>query len=60
MNPAEIYDALAALAAKPYDPVEFPFEFAAATDNNPGTLAKLGVDAVGAHNISLSESSLLH
>ena len=41
MNPAEIYDALAALAAKPYDPVEFPFEFAAATDNNPGTIAKL-------------------
>lgn len=41
MNPAEIYDALAALAAKPYDPVEFPFEFAAATDNNPATIAKL-------------------
>ena len=41
MNPAEIYDALAALATKPYDPVEFPFEFAAATDNNPGTIAKL-------------------
>ena len=41
MNPAEIYDALAALAAKSYDPVEFPFEFAAATDNNPGTIAKL-------------------
>lgn len=38
MNPAEIYDAL---AAKPYDPVAFPFEFAAATDNNPGTIAKL-------------------
>jgi SAM-dependent methyltransferase len=41
MNPAEIYDALAALAAKAYDPVEFPFEFAAATDNNPATIAKL-------------------
>lgn len=41
MNPAEISDALAALAAKPYDPVEFPFEFAAATDNNPATIAKL-------------------
>jgi SAM-dependent methyltransferase len=41
MNPAEIYDALADLAAKPYDPVEFPFEFAAATDNNPATIAKL-------------------
>lgn len=43
MNPAEIYDALAALAAKPYDPVEFPFEFAAATDNNPATIAKLRI-----------------
>jgi hypothetical protein len=41
VNPAEIYDALAALAAKPYDPVEFPFEFASATDNNPATIAKL-------------------
>ena len=41
MNPAEIYDALAALAAKHYDPAEFPFEFAAATDNNPATIAKL-------------------
>jgi len=41
VNPAEIYDALAALAAKPYDPAEFAFEFAAATDNNPGTIAKL-------------------
>ncbi len=41
MNPAEIYDALAAVAAKPYDPAEFPFDFAAATDNNPATIAKL-------------------
>lgn len=41
MNPAEIYDALAALAAKPYDPVEFPFDFALATDNAPATVAKL-------------------
>lgn len=41
MNPAEIYDALAALAAKPYDPVEFPFDFALATDNTPATVAKL-------------------
>lgn len=41
MNPAEIYDALAGIAAKGYDPVEFPFAFAAATDNNPGTIAKL-------------------
>jgi hypothetical protein len=41
VNPAEIYDALAALAAKPYDPVEFPFDFALATDNAPATVAKL-------------------
>lgn len=41
MNPAEIYDALAALVAKPYDPVEFPFDFALATDNAPATVAKL-------------------
>lgn len=41
MNPAEIYDALAALAAKPYDPDEFPFDFALATDNTPATVAKL-------------------
>jgi SAM-dependent methyltransferase len=41
VNPAEIYDALAALAARPYDPVEFPFDFALATDNTPATVAKL-------------------
>jgi hypothetical protein len=41
MNPAEIFEALATLATKPYDPIEFPFEFAAATDNNPATIAKL-------------------
>lgn len=41
MNPAEIYEALAALAAKPYDHIEFPFEFALATDNAPATIAKL-------------------
>lgn len=41
MNPAEIYEALAALSAKPYNPVEFPFDFALATDNAPATIAKL-------------------
>lgn len=41
MNPPEIYDAPATLAAKPYDPVECPFEFAATTDNNLGMIAKL-------------------
>ena len=41
MNPSEISAALSELAAKPYDPAEFPFEFASATDNNPATIAKL-------------------
>ena len=41
MNPAEIYDALAVIAAKAYDPLEFAFEFALATDNAPATVAKL-------------------
>lgn len=27
--------------AKPYDPIEFPFAFALATDNAPATIAKL-------------------
>ena len=31
MNPTEIYDALAEIAAKPFDPNEFPFAFAEAT-----------------------------
>lgn len=41
MNPVEIYESLAALAARPYDPVKFPFKFAQATDNAPATIAKL-------------------
>lgn len=41
MNPTEIYEALAALAAKPFDAAQFPFEFALATDNAPATVAKL-------------------
>lgn len=41
MNPTEIYEALAELAAKPYDPNQFPFDFAQATDNAPATIAKL-------------------
>jgi len=41
VNPAEIYDALAALTARHYDPAEFPFGFAQATGNNPATIAKL-------------------
>jgi hypothetical protein len=41
MNPTEIYQALAAIAAKPYDQTEFPLDFALATDNAPATVAKL-------------------
>lgn len=41
MNPAEIYEALVTLSAKRYDPIEFPFNFALATDNAPATIAKL-------------------
>lgn len=41
MNPAEIFEALERLVAKPYDAGEFPFEFALATDNTPATVAKL-------------------
>ena len=31
INPTEIYDALAEIAARPFDPNEFPFAFAEAT-----------------------------
>jgi hypothetical protein len=41
MNPTEIYEALADLARKPFDPAAFPFDFALATDNAPATIAKL-------------------
>lgn len=41
MTPSEISDALSELAALPFDPAEFPFGFAAATDNNPATIARL-------------------
>ena len=41
MNPTEIYDALAEIAAEPFDPNEFPFAFAAATDGAKGAISKL-------------------
>lgn len=41
MSPGEIYEALAALVAKGYDPAEFPFDFARATDNAEATVSKL-------------------
>ena len=41
MNPTEIYDALDKVASAPFDPVEFPFAFAEATDNARATISKL-------------------
>lgn len=41
MNPTEIYDALAEIAAEPFDATEFPFAFAAATDGAKAAISKL-------------------
>ncbi len=41
MNPTEIYDALADIAAKPFDANDFPFAFAAATDGAQAAISKL-------------------
>ncbi|MEQ8405775.1 MAG: lactate dehydrogenase [Oceanicaulis sp.] len=41
MNPTEIADALEAIAAKPFDPEEFPFAFGLATGLDPTTVTKL-------------------
>lgn len=41
MNPTEIYDALAEIAAAPFDPNEFPFSFAEATDAAKAAISKL-------------------
>ncbi len=41
MNAVEIADAVAQLAEKPFDPVEFPFEFLAAFDNKETTITRL-------------------
>ncbi len=41
MNPTEIFEALDAIARKPYQPEEFGFEFATATDNARATVSKL-------------------
>ncbi|QVM84805.1 class I SAM-dependent DNA methyltransferase [Novosphingobium decolorationis] len=41
MNPTEIYDALAEIAAKPFGATEFPFAFAAATDGAKAAISKL-------------------
>ncbi|MBO9590614.1 DNA methyltransferase [Devosia sp.] len=41
MNPTEIADALEAIAKQPFDPAEFGFAFAHATDSAKATVAKL-------------------
>lgn len=41
MNPTEIHDALADIAAAPFDPNEFPFAFAQATDAAKAAVSKL-------------------
>ena len=41
MNAVEIADAVAQLAEKPFDPVEFPFEFLAAFGNKETTITRL-------------------
>ena len=41
MNPTEIYDALAEISAAPFDPDEFPFTFAEATDAAKAAISKL-------------------
>lgn len=41
MNPAEIIEELESLAKKRFDPIEFPYAFAAATDNASATISKL-------------------
>jgi len=41
MNPTDIYEALDAIAKVPFDPAEFGFSFAEATDNAQATVSKL-------------------
>lgn len=41
MNPTDIFEALEAIAKAPFDPSEFGFSFAEATDNAQATVSKL-------------------
>lgn len=41
MQPTEIFEALEQISAQPFDPVEFPFDFAQATDVAQAAIAKL-------------------
>ena len=56
MNPTEIYDALDTIAKTAFDPTEFPFVFAEATDNAKATVSKL---RAGATNKSDQPSGVL-
>lgn len=40
MNPTDIYEALDAIARAPFDPAEFGFSFAEATDNSPANISR--------------------
>jgi hypothetical protein len=57
MNPTEIYDALAEIAAEPFDATEFPFAFAAATDGAKAAIS--GFSRVVATVSAISVSSVL-
>jgi hypothetical protein len=41
MNPTEIFEALEKISSEPFDPLEFPFAFAEATDVAQAAIAKL-------------------
>ena len=41
MNPTDIFEALDAIAKAPFDPADFGFSFAEATDNAQATVSKL-------------------
>ncbi len=41
MNPTEIFEALEKISSEPFDPIEFPFAFAEATDVAQAAIAKL-------------------
>ena len=56
MNAVEIADAVSQLAEKPFDPVEFPFEFLAAFGNKETTITRL---RKGDSNVSDIEGGVL-
>jgi hypothetical protein len=51
MNPAEIAEAFEVIAKAPFDPGEFAFAFAEATDNAKATISKLRAGATNKSDI---------